>query len=155
MRFVLAMAMAIALTACGARDDKINSAENVQVLTATDPRTSAILAGLTPVIAEDLGQQVLLKIEVLRIGGGYAYFVGEPRTLADQPIDFAATHYRQAIDAGMFDGQRLSAYLREEKGAWKVLAFAQGPTDLPDIGWPDEFGGPFDLLGLPPVPEAQ
>jgi hypothetical protein len=146
----------VLLTACSpqAAPGGLAAGENVQDLAPADPRASAILSALNRVVAEDLGQDVLLKTEVLRVGGGYAYFVGEPRTMIDQPIDFTTTRYKAEMDEGLFDGARLSAYLREEKDGWKVLAFAQGPTDLPDVGWPDEYGGPFALLGLPPIPEG-
>lgn len=46
-------------------------------------------------------------------------------------------------------GNLFYALLKEGEGRWSVRDYALGPTDVAYAGWPEGFGAPAALFGLP------
>lgn len=107
-----------------------------------DPRRAPLLAALKAVLAQDLGQPVTLRVDLLREQNGWAFASVRPRTAAGQPIDFLRTRYAERQRDGLLDGDGTYALLAQRGGAWKVLQFDLGPTDVSWAAWPEEFGAP-------------
>lgn len=112
-----------------------------------DPLRKSLLDALRPEVQEAIGAPVLFTVKTLRVAGRYAYFLGESRQSNGQPFDFSRTKLKEAVEEGLFDGPRTSAYFeRANDGVWVVRAWQIGSTDFPDPGWPEEFGGPVELV---------
>ncbi|MBX9402120.1 lysozyme inhibitor LprI family protein [Lysobacter sp. BMK333-48F3] len=111
-----------------------------------DPRRAPLLAALKAVLAKDLGQPVTLRVDLLREQGGWAFASVRPRTADGQPIDFLRTRYAERQRDGLLDGDGTYALLAKRGGAWKVVQFDLGPTDVSWAAWPEEFGAPTAVV---------
>jgi hypothetical protein len=116
--------------------------------TAESPDRAAVLAALLPAIEAKLGQPAALRPERVTIENGWAFVDGQTVQPDGNPIDYSKTPYKEAVAAGAFD-DGFSALLRLEGGAWKVLTFNIGATDVPWVEWPNEFGAPKTILPSP------
>jgi len=114
-----------------------------------DPLRKLLLDALRPTIEADLGQPVQFVVRTLRIQGDWTFAVVMPRTKDGREIDYRKTRHAQRIRDGMFDGGTVEALLHNQAGRWSVKDFAIGPTDVYYAGWPDRFGAPSTLFGLP------
>jgi len=112
-----------------------------------DPLRRVLLDTLRPAIENDLGQPVQFMVDTLRVeDGNWAFFAGRSQQPNGRPIDFSRTHYKEAMDEGMFDGPATTALFSYNNGEWRVVYFAVGPTDVPYVGWQDEFSLPQGLF---------
>ena len=112
-----------------------------------DPQRRLILDGLRPAIQRDLGgQPVQFMVDRLRVQGDWAFYAGSIQQPNGRPIDFSKTRYASAVEEGFFDGPGTYALLRRTAGAWRVVTFVVGPTDVAYLGWPDEHGAPMSLF---------
>lgn len=132
------------------RTGATTQAAPVETIGRNDPRRKLLLDGVRGTIEQDLGQKVQFVVDRLVVQGPWAFAILHPRTPAGGEIDFRQTHYREALEEGMFDGDTTYALLRSEGGRWRLLAHAIGPTDVTYAGWPEEFGAPEALFGLNP-----
>ena len=114
-----------------------------------DPLRPVLLNALRPAIVADLGQSVKFVVATLRTQGDWAFVVARPQRPDGREIDFRATRYREQIDQGVFDGPTLYALMQRREQRWTVVDFVIGPTDVHHAGWPEEFGAPARMLGLP------
>lgn len=114
-----------------------------------DPLRPVLLNALRPAIVADLGQSVKFVVATLRTQGDWAYVVARPQRPDGREIDFRATRYREQIEQGVFDGPTLYALMQRRAQRWIVVDFVIGPTDVHHAGWPEEFGAPAGMLGLP------
>ncbi|WP_363796323.1 lysozyme inhibitor LprI family protein [Lysobacter firmicutimachus] len=111
-----------------------------------DPRRAPLLAALKAVLAKDLGQPVTLRVDLLREQDGWAFASVRPRTADGKPIDFLRTRYAERQRDGVLDGDGTYALLSRRGGAWKVVQFDVGPTDVAWAAWPEEFGAPAAVV---------
>jgi hypothetical protein len=112
-----------------------------------DPLRKTLLDAVRPVLEDAIGAPVLFTVKTLRVAGRYAYFLGESRQANGRPFDFRRTKLKDAVEEGLFDGPRTSAYLeRVGDGGWVVREWQIGSTDFPDPGWPETHGGPIELV---------
>lgn len=111
-----------------------------------DPRRAPLLAALKAALSEDLGQPVTLRVDLLREQGGWAFASVRPRTATGRPIDFLRTRYAERQRDGLLDGDGTYALLAQRGGAWKVVQFDLGPTDVSWAAWPEEFGTPTAVV---------
>lgn len=115
----------------------------------TNPRRKPLLDALRQPIEQDLGQPVQFMVKTLRTQGNWAFIVATPQTKTGEAIDFARTHYAQAMVDGVFDGSTIFALLKADNNVWSVTEFVIGPTDVAYLAWPDQYGAPATLFELP------
>lgn len=112
-----------------------------------DPLRKTLLDAVRPLAEDAIGAPVLFTVKTLRVADRYAYFLGESRQANGQPFDFSRTKLKGAVEEGLFDGPRTSAYLeRANDGVWVVREWQIGSTDYPDAEWPNMHGGPVELV---------
>lgn len=116
-----------------------------------EPTRKLLLDALRPVIARDLGQPVRFVVTALRTQGGWAFAHVVPQTPTGGAIDFSKTHHAERLRAGILDGPDIYALMENRSGRWSVREFVVGPTDVTYAGWPDDYGAPAALFGLPGV----
>lgn len=109
-----------------------------------------LLDALRPTVERDLGQKVRFAVTRLRTQGDWAFAVVRAQTPSGGPIDFGRTRHALALRQGMFERDgTIHALLQARGGKWTVRGYAIGATDIAYAGWPDEYGAPDTLLGLP------
>ncbi len=117
---------------------------------AADATTNALLTVLTPVIAQGIGQPVSLQPTTVNVRDEWAFIVGQPRKPDGSAIDWSTTTLAQRAADGVLDGDgQTFALLKNVNGAWEVLEYVVGPTDVAHIEWASKHGVPPDILGMP------
>jgi len=111
-----------------------------------DPLRRTLLNTLRPSIEDELNQPVQFMVDRLRVQGDWAFYAGSVQRPDGRPIDFSKTRYASALENGVFDGPGTFALLRRSAGAWRVVTFVVGPTDVAYLAWPDEHGAPMRLF---------
>jgi hypothetical protein len=115
-----------------------------------DEQTQALLNVLDPVLARDIGQPVSLQPTTVNVRDEWAFIVGQPRQPDGSAIDWSTTSLAQRAADGVLDGDgQTFALLKNVNGAWEVLEYVVGPTDVAHIEWAGKHGVPPDVLGLP------
>jgi hypothetical protein len=105
----------------------------------------AIMDAVRVPAEKEFRQEVIFKVDILRVAGDWAYARVSPTLPNGAEIDFSRTKYRKQIELGAFDPQG-EALLRREDGEWKVLEWAFGRTDVASAEWPDKYRLPKSLL---------
>lgn len=114
-----------------------------------DPLRRPLLDALRPSIEAELAQPVQFVVTTLRVQGNWAFAVVAPQQPNGRPIDFSRTQYAEAEREGFWDGPTTYALLRRQGQTWHVTEFVMGPTDVAWSDWPERFGAPAGLMGLP------
>ena len=148
----IGMAFVLALAACGQPAPETPPAATTESVSA-DAQTEALLAVVTPVVATELGAPVSLEAGQVRVMDEWAWLVATPRQANGAPIDWAATTRASAYQNGAMDESGATyALLKQEAGAWRIVAHVIAPTDVAWESWPTEYGAPRELFELPPAP---
>lgn len=117
---------------------------------APDATTQSLLAVLTPVLAQGIGQPVSLQPTTVNVRDEWAFIIGQPRKPDGSAIDWSTTSLAQRAADGVLDSDgQTYALLKNVNGAWEVLEYYVGPTDVAHIEWAGKHGVPPDILGLP------
>lgn len=117
---------------------------------ADDEQTQMLLNVLDPVLSANIGQPVNLQPTTVNVRDEWAFIIGQPRQTNGAPIDWSTTSYAQRAADGVLDGDgQTFALLKNVNGAWQVLEYVVGPTDVAHIEWAGKHGVPPDILGLP------
>lgn len=115
-----------------------------------DEQTQMLLNVLDPVLAQGIGQPVSLQPTTVNVRDEWAFIIGQPRQPDGSPIDWTRTSLAQRAADGVLDGDgQTFALLKNVNGAWEVLEYVVGPTDVAHIEWAGKYGVPADVLGLP------
>lgn len=150
----LALAVGVALPATlravkPAAADGLPSSPAARDIAAGDPLRKILLDTLRPVAEQDLGQPVIFVVDSLRVQGRWAFATVHPRTPAGWAIDFRLTRHATRMEEGMLGGDAIYALMRQTGARWVVRDYVIGPTDVAYAAWPDQFGAPAQLMGLP------
>lgn len=114
-----------------------------------DPAAAPLIAILTPAVAEEIGQPVLLQVTTARLQDAWGWVVAQPRTPDGGQIDWSQTKYASRAEAGDLDGDGTTyALLQQQSGVWVVRQFVIGPQDVAYMHWPERYGAPPALMGL-------
>ena len=87
----------------------------------------AVLDALRPAVEKKLGPNVEFVVQVLRVEGGWAFVMADPRRKGGRPIDGNRIF---GEDFENMDGLRVDAVLQLRNGRWKVADYAIGATDV-------------------------
>jgi len=146
------LACAVAAVPATAADTgpSAHAEETPRDIAVADPQRRAMLDALHTAVDRDLGQPNRFVVRTLRVQGRWGYAVVDPRTPAGGRIDLARTSHAEAAREGLLDGDAIHALLERGKTGWIVKAWVMAPTDIAWADWPDDYGVPYRLLGLPP-----
>ncbi|HRJ25938.1 MAG TPA: hypothetical protein PLO61_00335 [Fimbriimonadaceae bacterium] len=99
-------------------------------------------------VESQLGVKVKFKVDRLRVSEPWAFLAGDCQDSKGRPIDLRKT--RLKAEAEWMDGPSVYAlFWKDSKKKWTVKTFVLGPTDVAWSDWPERFGCPRELLGLP------
>lgn len=115
---------------------------------AATESTAAILSALTPIIAAEIGQGVLLEPEQVNQQGQWAWVWAQPRQLDGASIDWSKTALASRYENGAMDeAGGAYALMKQEAGEWRALAHVIAPTDVAWATWAEEYGAPAEIMG--------
>ena len=110
-----------------------------------DRERRAILDALRVPVEKELGPKVVFKVDHLKVQGGWAFLRGVPQRPGGKAVDYKGTVYERAREDGVFDDW-VCALLRKRGGKWQVIKYVIGATDVPYVGWDEEFGAPAAIF---------
>ncbi|WGM48436.1 hypothetical protein KOAAANKH_03337 [Brevundimonas sp. NIBR10] len=121
-------------------------------LSPTDPARPSIQAVLDAAVIRSLGLPARVNLEILRgeTRGElqWVYVSGPAVALDGSELDLSKTNMASAAEEGMMDGTTVVALLKREDGGWTVATMAIGPTDVPAVAWPRQYGVSPALVGM-------
>lgn len=124
------------------------AAAQSEVLTPNpgSPLRVALMDAVRMAVEPELKQNVVFKIDHLRVENDWAFMRGVPQKPDGGPIDYKQTKYQAAIREGMFDNNICALIHKKANGEWRVVDFALGATDVPWVGWADQHGAPKTIF---------
>jgi len=105
----------------------------------------AITDALRVPVERKLKQEVIFKIDHLKVQDGWAFLMGTPRRPNGGQVDYRNTPYAEAQKAGAFD-DGVMALLHKVGGQWRVVQFVIGATDVAYLGWDRKFRAPAAIF---------
>lgn len=105
----------------------------------------AITDALRVPVEKKLKQSVVFNIDHLKVQDDWAFMLGAPRKPSGGRLDYCKTAYAEAQAAGMFD-DNISALLHKVRGRWRVVRYVIGATDVPYIGWDEQYHAPSGIF---------
>jgi hypothetical protein len=105
------------------------------------PERKAILGALRSAVRSELKKPVVFRVDHLKVQGGWAFMRGMPRQPSGKPMNYQGTPYYEAITQGMFDDW-ICALLQKQGGEWRLVTYAIGATDVPYVGWAQQYHVP-------------
>jgi hypothetical protein len=100
-----------------------------------------IMDALRAPVEKSMKQQVIFKIDHLKLMNGWAFLLGAPRRPDGGALDLRGTPYWAAYENGAF-GDDVMGLLHKEKGKWRVVVFVIGATDVAYEGWDRKYRVP-------------
>ena len=118
-------------------------------LAANNPVRAEVQPVLDAQLTRELEVVAKVKVEILRGEGPWVFVSGLAMNPAGADIDFSTTSLAEPAADGMIDGNTVTALLRKAaNGTWEVVEFHIGPTDVPQIGWPQDYHVSPALVGM-------
>ena len=71
--------------------------------------------------------------------------LGAPRKPGGGRLDYSKTAYAEAEREGLLD-DNISALLHKVRGRWTVVKYVLGATDVPYIGWDEQYRAPSGIF---------
>jgi hypothetical protein len=105
----------------------------------------AIMDALRIPVQAELKQEVIFKVDRLKVLDGWAFLGGAPLKPSGAEINYRGTIHEEAIREGAFDGG-IFALLRKTNGQWTTVRYIIGATDVPYVDWPSEFKAPAKIF---------
>jgi hypothetical protein len=144
------MMLAFAVFAVACSPATTTEAPQPPAAPSADATTQALVAALTPLVAQELGQAVSLQVSDSNVRDEWAFVTAQPRRPDGSAIDWSTTTLAERAAQGVLGSDGATyALLKNENGVWTVLEYSIGPTDVAWIEWAAEHGVPPDILGLP------
>ena len=110
-----------------------------------DPTRQALMDAARPVIAGDIGQNVLFVVDVLRTDGQWAYLQATPTQPTGLPLDWSTTRYAADWQADAMSDTVMVLFVKQN-GTWQVVDYVVGPTDVYWYSWIEQYGLPEVLF---------
>jgi len=96
-------------------------------------------------VMKALGQRVVFVVKQLKVCGNWAFLEAEPQQPDGRPVDWTIGTYADAVADDMCGGY-VHALLVKKGGRWHVREDVICATDVPYVGWANEFGAPAALF---------
>jgi hypothetical protein len=98
------------------------------------PERAAVLDALRPAVERDLGPPVMFRIERMNVEGAWAFVSATPMRNGE-PLDWSRTRFAKLIAQDAMSDAILALLRRGPSGAWRVVEYALGPTDVTWEEW--------------------
>ena len=105
----------------------------------TPPKDSqerrAIMDAIRVPCERDLKQEVIFKVETLRVTEDWAYAAVHPLRPDGEDIDYRRTRFREQSEAGMFEPTGEALLRQNRDGSWRIIKWRFGGTDTVLQDW--------------------
>jgi hypothetical protein len=101
----------------------------------------ALLDALRCSVQQEIKTPVVFKVDHMKVQDGWAFIRGVPQQPSGKPLSYSGTRYKTAIEEGFFDDW-FCALLQKQQGKWKVVTYEIGATDVPYLGWEQQYHAP-------------
>ena len=105
----------------------------------------AITDALRVPVEKKVKQSVVFNIDHLKVQNDWAFMLGAPRRPGGGRLNYSKTAYAEAERLGMFD-DNICALLHKVRGRWTVVKYVLGATDVPYIGWDEQYRAPSGIF---------
>jgi hypothetical protein len=102
-----------------------------------------ILNAIRDPLEDALHQEIIFRVEHLKVQDGWAFLIGTPRTKADKAIDYKKTRFKW--EAEEMD-EILVALMRFKRGRWYVVTHGLFSTDVWWIGLDKDYKAPSAIF---------
>lgn len=105
----------------------------------------ALLDTLRSSVQQEIKTMVVFKVDHVKVQDGWAFMRGVPQQPSGKPVNYEGTSYQTAIEQGLFDDW-ICALLQKQQGKWKVVTYEIGATDVPNLGWEQQYRAPSGIF---------
>jgi len=105
----------------------------------------AIMESLRAPVVKELKQRVIFVVQRLAVCGDWAFLEAMPRKPNGRPVDWSLGVYADAVADDMCGGY-IHALLVKTGGHWRVREHVVCATDVPWVGWAEQYGAPAALF---------
>ena len=117
------------------------SAQTLYTPEKGSPERKAILDALRVPVERELKQPVVFAANHFNVQGNWAFVDGRLQTPDGKEPNFRITKYADAIKYGAFDNN-VFGLAKRTGGAWKVVTWAIGCTDVCYLDWWQRYRAP-------------
>ena len=95
------------------------------------------------------GQKLIFEVsgDFYKSSGSWAFVFVNVYQAGGKDVDFKNSKYKKDYEEGMMDSNGIFALFRETNTQWKLLAYADFPTDVPVGCWWKEHNAPKIIFG--------
>lgn len=117
----------------------------VAVSEVESTQRSAILGAARAPVMDRLGKRVRFLVRTLNSQDDWAFLHAAMQDEEGRPVDYSGTPLEVDAAQGVLS-KDYAALLRRERGGWRVVAHAIGPTDVIWLDWPARYRAPPGIL---------
>ena len=143
VRFALLLGVVVLICPCSVRP--IVAQTSAYSPDKSSAERKAIVDALRAPVQRKLKQEVIFRVDHLKVQSGWAFLLGAPRRPDGGQIDYRDTPYADAYNAGAFDNS-VVALLHKVGGQWRVVQYVIGATDVAYLGWDRRFHAPAAIF---------
>ena len=109
-------------------------------------RKKAALEALRLPVEKKLTIPVRFEVVDYKTSGNFAFATLTMKHKNGKTMDFKGTPYEKQYALGGSISDNVFGLLKLENGAWKILTYSLGPTDVPYINWQKDYKAPKELF---------
>jgi hypothetical protein len=127
------------------KTEKTESVNKVYTPQRNSAERKQIMDALRVPVEKELKQNVIFKVNDLKIFGDWAFLGGEPMAKSGGKPDYRGTKYEDDVKSDIFDNN-IFALLKKKGGRWTIVVYYLGCTDVCYAGWWKEHGAPKEIF---------
>lgn len=124
------------------KTEKTESVKKVYTPKKNSAERKQIMDALRVPVQKELKQDVIFKVDDLKVFGEWAFMGGEPLAKAGGEPNLKGTKYEGDED---FDNN-VFALLKKKGGRWTIVTYAMRCSDVCYLGWDKDHGAPKEIF---------
>ena len=102
------------------------------------------------------GQKLIFEVsgDFYQSNGSWAFVLVNVYQEGGKPVDFKNSKYRKEYEEGFMDSNGIFALFQKTNSAWKLVTYADFPTDVPVGCWWKAYKAPKSVFGSAAQPEC-
>jgi len=105
----------------------------------------AIMDTVREPVEKELKQRVVFVVAQLKVCRDWAFLEATPQQPDGRPVDWSIGVYADAIADDMCGGY-IHALMAKKGGSWQMREHVICATDVPWVGWAEQYGAPAALF---------
>ena len=148
MRFILCLTLCLLGAAAPSLMPRPAGAGELEVhrVERGTPERARLLDAARPTFESEIGGPIEFVVAVLNAYDGWAFGNVRVQRPGGQPVDWRQTKFAEDVAEGMFETGSHFFLMRSERGAWTMVEYAIGPTDVAWDWWRQQLNLPEQLF---------